>query len=765
MFFAGMIQKHSGFSHLWELVGRTKELEELVANLNENDKPITLLSGSGGSGKTRLIKAAVDKITSTENGRSIFLLTQDRVTSKSLEDLGRNRKLLVCDDAHDREELRLLIEYAANPDNNTRLLLAYRKYGESRIRQQAPQLITDETPIIELKKLAPEDAEALATQALSQFGGDTRHGKRLAEYTGDCPLATIIGAQILSDNRDTLPDFLHSEEIFRDTLMLQLVEKIVEGVGSGLDQGSVRQVLETIALIQPIYENDGALIQAVESTSSLNKSNIIRVLKRLKESGVLFQRGRKSKISPDLLGDFLVESSCVINSRSTGIAEAVFESLPAGYIGNLLVNLGKLDWRLSNGDTRQSELLNSIWEKLDGSEPHSSAVAEAAFYQPEKAIRYARRLIDDGSKEKSITKILKYIAYNFEYLPDACELLWKIGRDDDRSLNQHPWHGIRVLNELGGPEPGKPIKYCDIIADFAISLTHNKDSWKHAYSPIDFLVEILSTEGHTTIATARAFTMTPFCVAQESMAATRRKVVTALIGLLNHKDKFVAYSAAMKLHEALRYPMGLFGAHLPKETRESWNNDFIETLNDIETFLTTNEVAAPVLMGIVKSVSWHAFYADEATSGPAQAIMRHLDRDLKTKATRLIMDEWGHSTFRNDRGASWEEIHTEMSNFSRTLTKSFNDASEILNFLRECLADIEESKSGQHSATTLINSMIEESNEFLSEILKSAFSNNDELMLQYAGVALGKLLNIAPKEAHDWISRTMACSGIVNLAT
>ncbi|WP_196220426.1 helix-turn-helix domain-containing protein [Alcanivorax sp. VBW004] len=750
-FFSSMTLKHSGFSHLWNLVGREKELKALTNYLKQNDHPITLLSGSGGSGKTRLIKAAIDIITSSQNAPSVFLLTQDRLTLKSLEELGREKKILVCDDAHDREELRLLIEYAANPDNNTRLLLAYRKYGEMLIRKQAPQLITDKTPIIILNKLSPKDAENLATQALSEFGAKTAHGKKLAQYTGDCPLATIIGAQVLSAKKEALPEFLHSEEIFRDTLMLQLVEKIVEGVGSGFDPDSVRQVLEFIALMQPIYENDSAIIQAIEETSALSKSNVIRIIKRLRNAGVLFRRGRKSKISPDLLGDFLVESSCVIDSGSTGVAEKVFESLPPGYIGNFLVNLGRLDWRLSNGNTRQSKLLDSIWEKLDTSEPYCTAVSETAFYQPEKSLRYAKRLIESDSRKEHIAKILKYTAYNFDYLPDVCELLWKIGRDDDRPLNQHPWHGIRILNELGGPEPGKPVCYCDMIADFAISLLNHKENWKHTYSPIDFLGEILSTEGHTTVSSARSLTMTPFCVPQEIMAETRRKVINALISLLSHEDKSIGYKAALKLHEGLRYPMGLFGAKLPEKARSNWTTDFIETLRSINNHLMNNNISAPVLMGVVKSISWHAFYADETTSTLALEIFNNLDRDLKTKTIRLIMDGWGHSTFRHNIDKSWESMKTEKENITIKILESFNDEISALNFIKECIAEIEESNPDRYSSSPLIDSLLDRSPKSALEILHCAILKNDKTLLPHAGKSISTLLYTDATEAHKWI--------------
>ncbi|MEV5712236.1 hypothetical protein, partial [Actinoallomurus sp. NPDC052274] len=53
---------------------------------------------------------------------------------EGLEALGTCEKLLVVDDAHDRDGLPLLIDYVADPRNKARLLLATRPYAEQRIR-------------------------------------------------------------------------------------------------------------------------------------------------------------------------------------------------------------------------------------------------------------------------------------------------------------------------------------------------------------------------------------------------------------------------------------------------------------------------------------------------------------------------------------------------------------------------------------------------------------------------------------------------------
>ena len=75
-----------------------------------------------------------------------------------------------------------------------------------------------------------------------------------------------------------------------------------------------------------------------------------------------------------------------------GYAERVFDATGEAYLENLVVNLGKLDWRRSNGDASNSRLLDGVWAKLvpthEYGDPHLKAVLGVAFYQPVRALKF-----------------------------------------------------------------------------------------------------------------------------------------------------------------------------------------------------------------------------------------------------------------------------------------------------------------------------------------------------------------------------------------
>jgi hypothetical protein len=64
------------------------------------------------------------------------------------------------------------------------------------------------------------------------------------------------------------------------------------------------------------------------------------------------------------------------------------------YIEHVLLNLGKLDWRLANRQPSNSRLLDGIWGQLTAStdygDPHIKAVTSVAYFQPERALSLPR---------------------------------------------------------------------------------------------------------------------------------------------------------------------------------------------------------------------------------------------------------------------------------------------------------------------------------------------------------------------------------------
>jgi transcriptional regulator with XRE-family HTH domain len=748
-FFDAFTAGQKVFSHQWQLVGRDAETTDIVTSLSNPTIRATFLIGSGGTGKSRVLKQAVENFERANKAVPIrFLSPSEEVTNKSLEDLGRGAKLLIVDDAHDRDDLQLLFQHASIPANNTTLLLSFRPYGLDYIKGQASNfaLAGERITDIKLNPLSLEQATQLAAQVLEAFSGPATAAKDIARLTLDCPLFTVIGAQVVAKENVHL-ELAKNEDVFRSTLLGKFHDIIAGDIGSRSDAESIKKLLKILALVQPFHPEDVSIAQVVERVEGLGLSEVNRLLRLLTEAGVLFKRGGKYRLSPDLLADYIIEKACIgENGKSTGYAERVFDAVSNAHIEHLLVNLGKLDWRRANGDPSNSRLLDGVWQKLkpssDHSDPHISAVTAVAYYQPGRTLDFAEHLIREGTYLRDLPNLIKHAAYNFEHLPRACECLWELGRCDDRELHQHPGHAIRILSELCAVEPNKPIEYNEVVVEFGLSLLDQEASWRYAYTPFDVLKGIMQTEGHTTTSNGRSFSLEPFLVLSSAVSALRKKVIDATINLFTHTNTKVAVLAAKFLHEGLRYPMGMLNMRISTEAHDVWTEEFVKTLEKIDGTVQAKELDPLVLIELIRSVSWHAHYAEGETTLLAKRLIASFPQSLEFRTILTLIDGYGHLLERLDYEQHEREWNQHLVTLTSDLISAYPDGEKLRNFLEVILADIEQNYAdGSESPHILYERLIQSSNALAQATAENALQNTCSKTSQFAGIALSKLLN------------------------
>ena len=773
-FFAATMAPTSGFTHDWPLLGREEELQSLAQFAQSSPPFVHLLTGAGGSGKSRVLKELADTVVANGDTTRVYFAAREAMTSKDLHALGPGKKLLICDDAHERSDIALLIDFAADPKNQSLVILAQRAYGFHRVEQQVQAICGDHISKTHLAPLSLEQSKKLADQALERYGADRRHADALARYTRDCPLATILGARVLADTRDS-PWWLLSEEKFRHELMRLLVSKTVSGVSQGLNESSVRITLGALALLQPLVPDDPALAEALGKIAGLSAVEVKGVLKRLREAGVVFRHGTKMRIAPDLLGDFLVEDQCIdANGSSTGFAEQLFDAVPEAYVEPILVNLGRLDWAKCNGDTRSSKLLDALWAKLrwqsEYEDAHLKAAAAVAYYQPRQALRFVRRMMDEGRRHDHLANALRNAAFTLEWLPDACILLWGMGRDDKRQINQEPSHGVRVLAELAAPRPGKPIACIDRVVEFALSLLPQAASWSGAHSPIEILNSALETEGHTSSATHRAISMTPFIVSKDEVTAIRARIVDALIEQLGDKDLGRAVAAAGALHNALQYPHGLFGARVGAEVQQDWEVEFEQTLRKIEARVRGSSISPVVLVRLAKSVDWHAEFSSGKLKELAQSIVSHQDTDLRSRTLALLIDPWPTAHRRRrprktkeEQPYGYRDMEIERDDLIDDLKATYPEPEGLWKFVEGCLREIAACGGRQGSTPqVLISGLVALSLPHARYLVERA--NDDSLLAEHAGRALAYILEADKPSANKIVESLLQANDPRQLA-
>lgn len=771
-FFKPLLVSGRYFNHTWALVGRDQEVSQVMDSAQDESVILTCLVGAPGSGKSRILREVTQRLSQNAPLHVRFVSPTEEVRAHHLDRLRDSRgaeTLLVADDAHDREDLGILLRYAAVPENRTRLLLSLRPYGRESLRLQAADvsLAGSTVRFVEMRLQSLAQARALAESVLAEscpVEGEVRRetATEIARATYTTPLVTVLAAQLVARDGVSLALLGNAEE-FRIHVLRSLQDVITVALVTGQDVAKAKGILRVVALLQPIIPDDPGLLNILLKAEGVGQADASRLMRLLGEAGVLFKRGLRSRLAPDLLADEVIASN-YLNADGTANERVtlVFELAGAEHLKNLFVNLGRLDWRVREGNTYDSALLNSLGPKLRWGEkysnPHVEAVGAVAYYQPRFALDFARRLIAEGHGDSSsVCNMVRNAAYTYNHLEEACQLLWTAGRADARALHQQPSHGIRILKELAQFQVNKPIEYVREVVRYALDLLERPASLRFTYTPFSILEGPLCTEMESTSFSRSTMTITRYQLSLERVQSVRNEVTGALLKYLREGPPRRAFLAAETMAQALRGPMhGDTSDH-------AWKREHTKLLKELKNLLSEVYVAPLVLVRLAQSLSWHAFHGWPETSLEARAILQHLSRDLRTRLTRALVDGWGTETWELSEALEREEHVKDRQLLTTDLVAAFPEPHHLFDELHACLEDIATvTHAGYGSSFILVNHLLASVQGLATELLLRNSEGRAGHLDQYVGAALSAVIEAGDSSlVNDYVLRSEGSSKVL----
>ena len=762
-FFSAFGRKDILFSHVWELVGQGSLVQRVLANLNDSKVHLILLTGAGGSGKSRILKEVLHRFSSARRETTIRIASPTmNITKASLEDLRGGHQLLVVDDAHDRDDLEILFNYAAAHPGKVSLLFASRPYGADHIKAQAGSYSLSGAHIaaFDVSPLSSADAEALAQEVLEDRGGPIEAAKDIAELTKDCALATVVGAQIVATD-NIHPLLAQGRERFRATLFVRFEDVIAGRIDERDDSGRIRKALAFLALVQPVSIEDTNLLRALEAVEGIGIPDAQRILKLLIEAGVLFRRGSRYRLSPDVLGDFLLEKHFEgPDGRSNGLAERYFDLVPEAYVGNLILNMGRIDWR-RNGQAAEGPLLDGVWAKLrpkyEYVDPHVQAVTAVAYYQPKRALAFVEKLIPEKRFNSQLAQIAKYAAFSGPYLRRALECLWELGRGDKRETNPHPTHPIRLLTELAAPQVNKPLSVNEDVLNFCVDIATRVDSWSGRFTPFDVLDGLLATEGFTNTYARHAVSFSPFFVSPKAVAKLRARAIDFVVSALRDPNTRKAVRAAKSVGAAIRGPLGLFGSKVNGGVLEEWDAEFAVTLNKIESVISNGPLDPLVEAEIGRVIAWHETRGQPESRKAAARVRQALSSSLDVWLDRALTDGYGMEDGRPNSVGRKSRWAKSISEIAHDVTSAYPDNTALIAVLEERLGRAEEAYPSQNlTPEVLVRRLIDDVRGFAGALLDGVLAGYWPRMRRFAGYALGRLFYESPQFGRQQVAAFLA---------
>jgi transcriptional regulator with XRE-family HTH domain len=753
---------YSAFSHDWQLVGQAGEVGSIVDILSNKSHGMVLLLGAGGTGKSRVLKEVTSRLKQSNGSAPLFLSPTEALGAQSLELLGNGPVTVIVDDAHDRTDLPALISFAANPERDIRILFASRPYARERLRGQVGQYarggMIEE---VELSRLSLAAATKLAKEVLARFGGEIEFAGPIARATRDCPLVTVVAGRIAA--QENLPlALVQNSQGFRDTILGKFAKILTGELAPPGEQRIFTEILKLISLVQPFSIEDAAFRELAVAVTGVTSDTVSTTLRTLIEGGILFRRGAQYRLMPDLLGDYIIEQTCIgVDERLDSFADRVFASAAPPLLGHVLVNLGRLDWRRNSGDPAKSHLLAHLWRglKVTGSYHDSAleAAAAAAFYQPRQALDFVTRQWREGVRQDGLVKIIRHAAYNVGHLVDACGLLWEMGRNDNRELGRFPNHALRTLKELCDVEPEKPIAINEKIVDFGLMLLGQPDAFETIFSPFDFLKGILSGEGHTTVSDSRAITFEPFTVNYSAVRRLRECVVDRAIALLSGSSLRAAGRAASFLEDALRYPMPIFGMDIANELMAQYTEEFRKTLARLRDLVQSEATDPVVSIAIAHTVSWHANYAGGETAAIAREVIDALPKSLEFRLLAALSDGFGRVFLGRIDAATWQSrLNDWMAAVLEDVSMAYPKAIALRSVMEHALMRVAEvGVAKSNSSPFLIREMLRVRPDLARLIVEEAANAPNSRLCLYLDAALFQMLHRDSDEGRRWARRLL----------
>lgn len=486
------------YRHDWKFVGRAKELAEIAAFLSTSDRA-ACVSGRGGLGKTRLLRA----VASAASGWTVrFLTPGTELSPEHFEMLpSQGNVLVIVDDAHERSDLAVLLRSVAQRNPNAKILISLRPYGVGPLASalRTIGLHPTDLPRWDLTDLTDEDADALAREALGEAATETLV-RRLAHLTADCPLITVVGGVLISRNQLD-PTCLDHEDSVREEILRAFADVLVADpiqTESGLRRG----VLDAVAILQPFRSDDEQFQTALSRLAGVPYDRCMHHLRGLEDAGVFLRRGSALRVVPDLLGDVVLARASFDerSASSTGYVERAYENAGPASFRNVFVNASRVDWKVQHDQTGKSGLTARLWAHVHAEFDASGLVGRrrlaeqlrrVAPFAPAQTLAFVRYAIDNPTDRldtglsdlevamlklhpwsyddvlNELPALLRSVGYHLDHLPEALDLLWRLAEHDNREMNPHPDHPMRVIRDLGELELGKPLPYNHAVIDAA----------------------------------------------------------------------------------------------------------------------------------------------------------------------------------------------------------------------------------------------------------------------------------------------------------
>ncbi len=299
----------------------------------------------------------------------------------------------------------------------------------------------------------------------------------------------------------------------------------------------------------------------------------------------------------------------------------------------------------------------------------------------------------------ALPPLLKGIAFNPDYLPRCCDLLWYLGRDDERPTNDGlgPEHAMSVLSALAEYDIRKPVKINSAVLDAIERWLKEPDAHEHIHSPLDVLDPLLAKEGDSTRLQGYGIVSTPFAVNPETTKSIHEKALSLLSDCTKSQSTKVVLRALKSLIDTLIPPRGRFGRVVSDDEINQWVPEQMRILEVIDN-LVKNTKDPIIHIQVASDLQRHAKRSSpKVIAEKAESIIKTIPDSFDLRINRAIWNQYDGDWDGGDYNQHRERVKEEIKHILTELLDSFDEGREVFDYLNGILSHFQ--NCGHSSAT------------------------------------------------------------------
>ncbi len=343
----------------YDTFGREEEIDQFRSFVQDTDKRLFVMSGSGGIGKTKLAIEFAKMVEQEHHDyEPLFVQIAEDSFENALADIPPNRKyIFFVDDAHDYIDnlggIKILLKSSGYSESKA--VLITRKPFKASLRgiflSALPEQAIHE---MEIPRLSFEKTKDFINSHIHIQ--DSVRLNDLAKIGKDTPLITVMVIDLFNKGNDL-------SKLTEDKSIERVFESYINDIFSKHLRKYDKQhrtLLNWFSGIEPVDIEDNRTLEKLAELLKLEIYEIERYRDDLIGSGLLVQYGRKSRVFPGPLSDYILRNACFLSDRNTSSfhKSLLEEFLPICPI-NVVKNLARVE--ITAGKT---ELLDEYVNKL-----------------------------------------------------------------------------------------------------------------------------------------------------------------------------------------------------------------------------------------------------------------------------------------------------------------------------------------------------------------------------------------------------------------